>query len=196
MDKQTKAIIILIGVVLAVTLVLVDRAQGHTLDELEEFYAMWVAEADKALSPDLIAQLADMAERHPYYFDESYEDASDGSFGVTRPTYEGMGSNVLQWLPLVAGHFDPEDVDTAMCIMRYESGGNPDAKNPNSTAAGLFQFLRSTWDNMVPSSVTGGSYASGQVYQPEANVRSAAWLQNAAGWTQWSPYKRGLCRGL
>jgi len=32
-------------------------------------------------------------------------------------------------------------------IMMCESGGNPLAQNPNSTAKGLFQFLDSTWAN-------------------------------------------------
>ena len=80
-----------------------------------------------------------------------------------------------------------------MCLIEHESRGDPGANSPISTAAGLFQFLRSTWDDMVPASVTGGSYASGQVYDPEANIRAAAWLKNAAGWGQWSPYNRGEC---
>ena len=107
-----------------------------------------------------------------------------------------MGSNVEQWRPLVATYFAAELVPTAMCIMAAESGGNPEARNPRSTAAGLFQFLKGTWDSMVPASVTGGSYSSGQVFNPEANVRAAAWLQAAAGWSQWSPWNRGAGRGL
>ena len=31
------------------------------------------------------------------------------------------------------------------CAVRYESQGNPNATNPWSGAAGLYQFLRSTW---------------------------------------------------
>lgn len=105
----------------------------------------------------------------------------------------GMGSGVEQWRSLVAAYFPSSEVERALCIMSHESGGNPGAANPSSTAAGLFQFLKSTWDGMVPSSVSGGSYDSGQVFNPEANVRSAAWLLSAAGWSQWSPYNRGLC---
>lgn len=33
------------------------------------------------------------------------------------------------------------------CIIKRESGGNPVAKNPRSTASGLYQFLDSTWAN-------------------------------------------------
>ena len=104
-----------------------------------------------------------------------------------------VGVGVEQWRPLVAAYFPAGEVDRALCIMAHESRGNPNAKNPRSSAAGLFQFLRSTW-NSVPLSVSGGSYESGQVYQPEPNVRSAAWLQARSGWTQWSPYNGGECR--
>ena len=76
-------------------------------------------------------------------------------------------------------------VDHAMCVLAHESKGNPNAKNSRSTAAGLFQFLRSTW-NSVPGSITGGSYDSGRVYDPEANIAAAAWLQKNAGWGQWT----------
>jgi len=33
----------------------------------------------------------------------------------------------------------------AACIAKYESGGNPRAENPTSTASGLFQFIDGTW---------------------------------------------------
>jgi LysM repeat protein len=31
------------------------------------------------------------------------------------------------------------------CVIQRESGGNPDAQNPDSTASGLFGFLNTTW---------------------------------------------------
>ncbi len=34
-------------------------------------------------------------------------------------------------------------------IAQVESGGNPNAKNPNSSASGLFQFTNGTWRSMV-----------------------------------------------
>jgi len=33
----------------------------------------------------------------------------------------------------------------AACIAKYESGGNPRAENPTSSASGLFQFIDGTW---------------------------------------------------
>lgn len=35
----------------------------------------------------------------------------------------------------------------AACIAKYESGGNPRAQNPNSSASGLYQFIDGTWNN-------------------------------------------------
>jgi Transglycosylase SLT domain len=111
------------------------------------------------------------------------------------PSNSGMGSNVEQWRSLVAEFF-PGEVDIALCVIRGESGGNPNAKNPNSSAAGLWQFLKSTWDKTspddfgVPIEVTGGSYDSGAPFDPVAATRAAAWLRNAEGWGQWNAYRR------
>lgn len=179
--------LILIAAVLMVLMTLVDKAQAHSRTEMDEWMVDWVIRADTALSPKMFAEFRDMRQRHSWYWDPVI---------VVKPTfYRELGPNVERWRPLVAEHFAPEKVETALCIMSYESGGNPDAKNPDSSAAGLFQFLQSTWDS-VPLSITGGTYSSGQVYVIVATIRAAAWLQLDSGWTQWSPYNRGLCHGL
>lgn len=158
----------------------------HTNVQLDEWRADWVERADVSVSSALFDEWDEMRERHPYYFDPP---------APTVRTRTAWSGNVEQWRPLVARFFASEKVETAMCILARETGftGNPNAKNPRSSAAGLFQFLRSTW-NKVPLSVTGGSYDSGMVYDPTANVRSAAWLQAHSGWGQWTVYS--LCRGL
>ena len=162
----TLTVAFLIIIVVAVVI----RAEAHTVSELEAWNEAWIAQADIALSPALTMALADMEARHPWYY--SPEDApgvpqtTQGSTGTTNWV---VGAGVEQWRPLVAAYFPAGEVDRALCIMQHESRGNPNAKNPRSSAAGLFQFLRGTW-NSVPLSVSGGSYESGQVYQAEPNI--------------------------
>jgi hypothetical protein len=189
MNGHTRSWVSLLVAVSIIVVLFVTTAQAHTSEELDLWIDEWMIQADEALSPDLVMLYQNMVELHPYYFNPE----------PFAPQRINWGGTVEEWRPLVAGHFSADKVETAMCLIHYETGGtgDPNIKNrQGSSAAGLFQFLKSTWDNVVPRSVTGGSYSSGQVYQPEANVRAAAWLQGAAGWGQWSPWGRGLCRGL
>ena len=95
----------------------------------------------------------------------------------------GMGGNVEQWRTLVAQYFQPEQVDTMLCLMQHESGGNPNADNPNSSAAGLFQIMGFWWDKY-----------GGNTYDPETNVALARVIYDQQGYGAWNPYGRGLCR--
>lgn len=85
---------------------------------------------------------------------------------------------------LLAGSFLEEDLSWARRVSFCESGWDAGAKNRNSTAAGLFQFLRSTWD-WVAGQVDFPSYDSGAVYDPALNVRAAAWLYYNEGPHHW-----------
>lgn len=100
---------------------------------------------------------------------------------------EQFADPVERWRPLVADHFPTSEVDTAMCIIRHESGGDPRADNPRSTASGLFQILGSLW---------GPHYgvSTADLYEPQTNVRLASDIWENYGWRAWSPYKRGSCR--
>lgn len=94
-----------------------------------------------------------------------------------------MGTNVEQWRTLVETYFPPETVDTMLCLMGYESGGNPDAQNPNSSAAGLFQIMGFWWDKY-----------GGNRYDPETNVQVARKIYDIQGYGAWNPYNNGYCR--
>jgi soluble lytic murein transglycosylase-like protein len=94
---------------------------------------------------------------------------------------------VERWRPLIASVFPAAEVDTALCIIRHESGGNPDADNPRSSAKGLFQVLGSMWAPHYGVSQT-------ELYDPVANVQIAGDIWENYGWSAWSPYQRGSCR--
>lgn len=81
---------------------------------------------------------------------------------------------VEQWRSLVQQFFPSSRVEEALVIINCESNGDPNAANPYSGAAGLFQFLPSTWASTAPKA----GYPDASPFDPEANTASAAWLAN------------------
>lgn len=65
-------------------------------------------------------------------------------------------------------------------IKQAESGGNPNAKNPNSSATGLYQFTGGTWEDVRRQAPQLGLTPDGRT-DPAQQERAAAWLtaQNA-----------------
>lgn len=84
---------------------------------------------------------------------------------------------VEQWRPLVASYFAPDDLPWAMRVMNCESKGDPRARNPRSSASGLFQHLLRYW---AERSAKAG-WAGADVFDPTANVAVAAWLYYEGG---------------
>ena len=97
------------------------------------------------------------------------------------PVHSGMGDgNVERWRPLVEAHFAPGDVETALAIIRCESGGNPYAANPTSTARGLFQHLRGWWSG------AWGSHGPFDPFDPAQSIAAGAYLRyENGGWGDW-----------
>ncbi len=140
-------------------------ASAHTRAAYDAWVDEWT-EACEGMTRQCLTELWDFLDDNP-----------------KRPAAVKTGG-VEQWRSLVASYFRPGDIETALCLMALESGGNPSAQNPRSSAAGLFQILDSWWDKY------GGSR-----YDPEDNVRLAAIIRDVQGWGAWSPYGRGSCRG-
>jgi hypothetical protein len=82
----------------------------------------------------------------------------------------------------------PELAQRLDCIISGESGWDPRGQNPRSRAAGLAQFLPSTWA-VTPQGQLGLS-----PFEPLANIDAAIWLVHTRGWTQWQVYTEGHCR--
>ncbi len=164
-------------------------AYAHTDDELDSWRLEW---AIRAHSPEwsvrhwptLEAEYVDMSRRHPCYFREE----CPPHVPTTRnPEVLGVFATggVEQWRPLVATYFRPGDVDRALRIMRCESGGDPnimhDFSNPAS-ASGLMQHLGKYW----PARSAAAGFAGASIFDPTANVATAAWLRDQpGGWGHW-----------
>lgn len=89
---------------------------------------------------------------------------------------------VEEWRSLVSAYFAASDVDKALRVIGCESGGDPNAQNPFSGAAGLFQHIPRYWETR--SGAIGLAGAS--IFDPVANVSAAAWLVYTDGWGPWA----------
>jgi hypothetical protein len=196
-----RAILYILSVVVAALLIVLALivfslpANAHTNTQLSEWLDDWKARVaaqfpnpDPLLIEPLMVEYADMADRHPC---RRIIGTWEGScVPAAPPVHRGMGADVEQWRGLVSAYFPASQVERALCIMEKESGGNPNAKNPRSSASGLFQHLARFWGERSSAAGWGGS----SIWNPEANIAVAAWLQRTGGWGHWSPYNRGLCR--
>jgi len=71
--------------------------------------------------------------------------------------------------------------DVALCVAERESNFDPLAVNPVTGAAGVFQFMPSTWASLSELAGLAGS----SVYDASANVAVAAWTVAHYGWHPW-----------
>lgn len=168
------------SIVLAAAITLVP-IQAHTAAEIEDYLEAWRAELvlDDRYEVELGLELREFAERHMWFFHPQEEPKHTAS------TNKGMGGNVEQWRGLVAAYFPANQVDTALCIMSYESGGNPNAYNSRSGASGLMQVLKGWADNF--------GYSPDDLFDPAVNLSISAILYADGGWSHWSPWNRGAC---
>lgn len=109
-----------------------------------------------------------------------------GALDVPRDAWDLVPVRVTQvddWRPLVEQFFAPGHVRRALRVIMCESGGRADAKNPISTASGLFQHLGSLW----PERAAEAGWSGADVFDPVANVAVAAWLvYEDGGWSHWN----------
>jgi hypothetical protein len=110
--------------------------------------------------------------------------------GSTRPAAAPTAEQV--WLAVDPREYlyqqAPDLAPRLDCIIARESGWDPSQQNPRSKAAGLAQFLPSTWATTPP----GESGVS--PFDALANIDAAIWLARTKGWAQWQVYVLGHCR--
>jgi len=144
-------------------------AFGDEVENLDIWMQEWVSQADVTLTDALFAELQEVRERHPWYFSQNSD------------------TDVEYWRPLVAAYWPADTVDQALCLLALESGGNPNADNPDSTAHGLFQILASLWAPHF-------GVSPDDLFDPVVNVKLARQIYDLQGWNAWSPYLRGFCQ--
>jgi hypothetical protein len=87
-------------------------------------------------------------------------------------------------MELISERFAPlgsRTKEVAMCVAEAESTFDPLAVNPSTGAAGVFQFLPSTWASLSVLAGHGGD----SVFDARANIAVAAWTVAAYGWHPW-----------
>jgi hypothetical protein len=87
-------------------------------------------------------------------------------------------------IALVRDRFAPlgeETTDVALCVAERESNFDPLAVNPATGAAGVFQFIPSTWASLSALAGRGGA----SVFDARSNVVVAAWTLAHYGWHPW-----------
>lgn len=73
-----------------------------------------------------------------------------------------------------------KDTPVMVRIVNAESGFDPSQKNPNSSASGLFQIVKRTWET---------HHCIGDVFNPQDNIACARKIFEANGTTDWNESK-------
>ena len=103
---------------------------------------------------------------------------------LAAPPMRLVPRDVEVWRPLIESYFAPADVPRALAVIGCESSGDPNAKNPTSSASGLFQNLGRFW----PERSVKAGVAGADIFDPVASTAVAAWLvYEGGGWSHWNP---------
>ena len=101
---------------------------------------------------------------------------------------------VMRWSSTVCALFDPADASTALCIISYESGGDPSLTNRDDPARGSFGLMQINSDWWIGSEyherMVKWFGRSDETYlDPAVNIGAAALLvkdPELSGWHSWA----------
>jgi phage-related protein len=96
--------------------------------------------------------------------------------GAIGAVFGGTGNSAMDW------------------IIQHESGGNPTAQNPTSTASGLFQIIDGTWrayGGTTPHAKDASTAEQTAVATRYVNARYGGWPQAQAFWQTHNYYANG-----
>lgn len=91
--------------------------------------------------------------------------------------------------------------DTAIAVCLAESGGNTNAKNPNSNARGLWQIMTSVHEDMIKQVQSYwvselGTDKVPTIMHPLVNTECAHRLYNESKWQPWEAYNTGAYKAF
>lgn len=113
---------------------------------------------------------------------------ADGTSRVPEPSPDDVAASAEALDPRDYLYTQAPDLAPQLdCIIAGESGWDPSQVNSRTHAAGLAQFLPSTWAT-TPQAAEGLS-----PFEPQANIDAAIWLARTKGWRQWQVYLQGRC---
>lgn len=148
-------------------LVISFPALAHTADEYETWHEDWLGRLESGQHRHLWAEHRDMRNRHPEIETQAVVINIAGSYTTS------------SWESLIQIYFEKGDWQWARDVIECESNGDPDAAHPTSGAAGLWQFIPSTWAWSKP-------WPEASPYNPTAAFIAARWLMDTYGKSQWA----------
>lgn len=110
--------------------------------------------------PELLAQYGHEAVNAwiVQFWERAYVDAYNRNLVAEQARQRATGGRYVDGIEVCNG------VDLPPCtVVRRESNFNPNARNPRSTAWGLYQFLRGTWNGVCPEYRHGSAAVDQQV---------------------------------
>lgn len=167
-----------------------NPAAAHNADDIDTWVDQWTTDVLEAggLTMTALDDLRDFQARHAWYFNPAPATATKQTPTPSSNTPKGavlVPAGADGWRPLVETYFAAGDVDRALCLIHYESRGDPDATS-SAGARGLLQVMPFWADHF--------GIAVDDLYDPAINLESAAKIRTIQGWSAWVPYNKGLCR--
>jgi hypothetical protein len=157
-----KANIALFAIVIPLVIIgtTIDVYEGHTKQSQQDH----IADASTATTTHYAMYLE--APASPKYYEPKPKPV------VKVASYRTYANKVL-----LANSFVEPITEILQQIINCESNGNPLAKNPHSTAKGLFQILDGTWKNFE---------CEGNVFNSEDNYRCGYKIATQSGLHHWN----------